>query len=145
MKDIKNIFRNLEKKLKQARWFEADWEVYNRGSYLQLYKTTWHNHNQGGVHFETFIEKPQIQQKAFPIFMHAEEDCPSQPEFIRKFLDRERVRIKSWKGYETVGQRHTVFQRIMPLNFKNLEQRLFDELSQFRQLETSIEEVFSEL
>ena len=145
MKDIKNIFRNLEKKLKQARWFEADWEVYNRGSYLQLYKTTWHNYNQGGVHFETFIEKPQIQQKAFPIFMHAEEDCPSQPEFIRKFLDRERVRIKSWKGYETVGQRHTVFQRIMPLNFKNLEQRLFDELSQFRQLETSIEEVFSEL
>lgn len=145
MKDIKNIFRNLEKKLKQARWFEADWEVYNRGSYLQLYKTTWHNHNQGGVHFETFIEKPQIQQKAFPICMHAEEDCPSQPEFIRKFLDRERVRIKSWKGYETVGQRHTVFQRIMPLNFKNLEQRLFDELSQFRQLETSIEEVFSEL
>ena len=145
MKDIKNIFRNLEKKLKQARWFEADWEVYDRGSYLQLYKTTWHNHNQGGVHFETFIEKPQIQQKAFPIFMHAEEDCPSQPEFIRKFLDRERVRIKSWKGYETVGQRHTVFQRIMPLNFKNLEQRLFDELSQFRQLETSIEEVFSEL
>ena len=53
MKDIKNIFRGLEKLLKEAKWFDEDWEIYNRGPYLQLYKTTWFNHNQGGVHFET--------------------------------------------------------------------------------------------
>ena len=51
MKNIKNIFRNLEKKLKQASWFEPDWEIYNRGEYLQLYKANWHNENQGGIHF----------------------------------------------------------------------------------------------
>ena len=49
MKNIKNIFRNLEKKLKQASWFEPDWEIYNRGEYLQLYKANWHNENQGGI------------------------------------------------------------------------------------------------
>ena len=57
MKNIKNIFRNLEKKLKQASWFEPDWEIYNRGEYLQLYKANWHNENQGGIHFETYIER----------------------------------------------------------------------------------------
>ena len=48
MKDVKNIFRNLEKKLKQSSWFEDGWEIYNRGVYLQLYKSDWHNHNKVG-------------------------------------------------------------------------------------------------
>tara|TARA_B100000886_G_C20300530_1_gene439485 strand:- start:148 stop:438 length:291 start_codon:yes stop_codon:yes gene_type:complete len=62
MKDIKNIFRGLEKLLKEAKWFNEDWEIYNRGPYLQLYKTAWFNHYQGGVHFETSIEAPQLQK-----------------------------------------------------------------------------------
>ena len=98
MKDIKNIFRGLEKLLKEAKWFEEDWEIYNRGPYLQLYKTTWYNQNQGGVHFETSIETPQIKAKAFPIAMHAEEDCPSQSEFMERFLRLESERIQSWKN-----------------------------------------------
>ena len=63
MKNIKNIFRNLEKQLRQTSWFNEDWEIYNRGAYLQLYKVNWCNQNQGGVHFETFIEAPQIKKK----------------------------------------------------------------------------------
>ncbi|MCG8314096.1 MAG: hypothetical protein MI976_12870 [Pseudomonadales bacterium] len=145
MKDIKNIFRNLEKKLKQSRWFEDDWQIYNRGAYLQLYKSNWHNHNQGGIHFETYIEAPQIQQKAFPICMHAEEDCPSQPIFIQKFLEIEGDRIKSWKGYQTVGKGYTICQRTLPLNFKNLEQRLFEEFNHLRQLETGVEQALRAL
>ncbi|MBL6738000.1 MAG: hypothetical protein ISQ57_05930 [Litoricola sp.] len=145
MKDIKNIFRNLEKKLVQSNWFEDDWTIYNRGVYLQLYKVNWHNHNQGGVHFETYIEQPQIKRKAFPVCMHAEEDCPSQSEFIQRFLALERDRIQGWKGYETSGKGYSICQRNLPLNFKNLEQRLFDELNQLRQLETSIDQVLREL
>ncbi|MGH1427869.1 MAG: hypothetical protein ACRBEE_08015 [Arenicella sp.] len=145
MKDIKNIFRNFEKKLKQSSWFEDDWEIYNRGAYLQLYKRNWHNQNQGGIHFETYIEAPQIKQKSFPICMHAEEDCPSQPEFIQKFLDLEEGRIKSWKGYQTVGKGYHICQRILPLNFKHLEQRLFDEFNRLRQLENSVEQVLESL
>jgi hypothetical protein len=98
MRDIKKIFRYLEEKLEQSSWFENEWEIYNRGAYLQLYKVNWHNHNQGGIHFETYIGTPQIKQKAFPVCMHAEEDCPSQSEFIKKFIALEGNRIKSWKG-----------------------------------------------
>jgi len=140
MKDIKSIFRNLEKKLKQSNWFEDDWEIYNRGPYLQLYKTNWHNQNQGGIHFETYIEAPQIKIKSFPVCMHAEEDCPSQPEFIQRFLEIEGDRIKRWKGYQTMGKDYRICQRTLPLNFKNLEQRLFEELNQLRQLEGGVEE-----
>lgn len=145
MKDIKNIFRNLEKKLKQSSWFEDDWEIYNRGAYLQLYKVNWHNQKQGGIHFETYIETPQIKQKVFPVCMHAEEDCPSQREFIQKFLDIEEDRIKRWKGYQIIGNGYHICQRTMPLNFKNLEQRLFEELNRLRLLETGVEQALCAL
>ena len=145
MKDIKNIFRNLEKMLKQSSWFKDDWEIYNRGAYLQLYKASWHNQNQGGIHFETYIESPQIKKKAFPICMHAEDDCPSQSEFIHNFLALEADRIKSWKQYQTIGTGYSICQRTLPLNFKNLEQRLFEEFNRLRQLETSVEKVLREL
>ena len=72
MKNIKGVFKNLEKKLTQSSWYEDGWNIYNRGVYLQLYKDSWHNYNQGGVHFETFIETNEIRKKAFPICLHAE-------------------------------------------------------------------------
>ena len=145
MKDIKNIFRGLEKLLKEAKWFDEDWEIYNRGPYLQLYKTTWFNHNQGGIHFETSIEAPQLKDKVFPIAMHAEEDCPSQAEFKDCFLRLEGERIKSWKNYQIDGGGFTVLQRKLPLNYKNLEQRIYSELSLLRQLEDGIESTLNEL
>lgn len=145
MKDIKNVFRNLEKRLKQSNWFDDDWEIYNRGAYLQLYKSDWYNHNQGGIHFETYIAAPQIKQKAFPICMHAEEDCPSQSEFIQRFLAIEGDRINRWKGYQAIGSGYSICQRTLPLNFKNLEQRLFEEFNQLRQLEAGVEQALAAL
>lgn len=145
MKDVKGVFRNLEKKLRQSSWFGADWEVYNRGPYLQLYKTNWHNENQGGVHFETYIEAPQIKQKEFPICMHAEEDCPSQPTFIQEFLAIEGDRIRGWKGYQADGSGYGICQRKLPLNFKNLEDRLLEEFNRLRKLEGSVDRVLGEL
>ncbi|MEH6443693.1 MAG: hypothetical protein V7784_07340 [Oceanospirillaceae bacterium] len=140
MKDIKKVFRQFEKKLIESSWFEDGWEIYNRGPYLQLYKTNWHNQNQGGIHFETFIEAPQIKQKSFPICLHAEEDCPSQAAFIDAFLALENERIKSWKGYQTISKGYHICQRTLPLNFKNLDQRLYEEFNRLRQLEASIDQ-----
>lgn len=145
MKDIKNVFRNFEKMLKKSSWFEDGWEIYNRGEYLQLYKSNWHNQKQGGVHFETFIEAPQIKHKAFPVCMHAEEDCPSQTEFIQRFLEIEAGRINSWKGYKALGSGYSICQRTLPLNFKNLEQRLFEEFNRLRQLDSSVDRVLQTL
>ena len=145
MKDVKGVFRNLEKKLRQSSWFDDDWEIYNRGVYLQLYKVNWHNDDQGGVHFETYIEAPQIKQKEFPICMHAEEDCPSQQVFIQNFLAIEGDRIRSWKGYQAIGTGYSVCQRKLPLNFKNLENRLLEEFNRLRQLEAGIDQVLRAL
>ena len=140
MKNIKGVFKNLEKKLTQSSWYEDGWNIYNRGVYLQLYKDSWHNYNQGGVHFETFIETNEIRKKAFPICLHAEEDCPSQSRFIEQFLALEGDRISSWKGYKTVGTGYTICIRTMPLNFKNLEQRLYEEFCRLRKLESGIQQ-----
>ena len=145
MKDVKGVFRNLEKRLTQSSWFENDWVIYNRGVYLQLYKGNWYNDNQGGVHFETYIEAPQVKQKEFPICMHAEEDCPSSQTFIQDFLALEGDRIRSWKGYRAVGKGYSVCQRALPLNFKNLEDRLLEEFNRLRQLESGIDQVLRTL
>lgn len=145
MKDVKNVFRILEKKLRQARWFDNEWDIYNRGNYLQLFKDSWHNGNQGGVHFETFIEAPQLKAKAFPICLHAEEDCPAQARFIQMILDLEGKRIQGWKGYEIIGDGYTICQRSLPLNFKNLEDRLIEELNRLRQLEPTIDQILHTL
>lgn len=69
MKDIKKVFRSLEQNLRQSNWFDDGWDIFNRGVYLHLYKDSWYNQNQGGVHFETYIEGPQIQKKEFPILI----------------------------------------------------------------------------
>ena len=140
MKNSKSVFRSLEKRLAQASWFNDDWNIYNRGEYVQLYKDDWHNHNQGGVHFETYIEAREMKMKEFPICVHAEEDCPSQEQFIQELLAIEGDRIRSWKGYKTVGTGYTICVRTLPLNFKNLDQRLFEEFSRLRKLEAGIEE-----
>lgn len=139
MKDIKKLFRNLEQNLRQSSWFDDGWDIYNRGPYLQLYKENWYNQNQGGVHFETYIEAPQLQKKEFPVHMHAEEDCPQQQRFIEAFLALEADRIKNWKGYSVIGEGYNICSRTLPLNFKNLEQRLFEEFNRLRQLEASID------
>lgn len=139
MKDIKKLFRNLEQNLRQSSWFDDGWDIYNRGPYLQIYKENWYNQNQGGVHFETYIEAPQLQKKEFPVHMHAEEDCPQQQRFIEAFLALEADRIKNWKGYSVIGEGYNICSRTLPLNFKNLEQRLFEEFNRLRQLEASID------
>ena len=143
MKNSKVIFRNLEKRILQSRWFTEDWNIYNRGEYLQLYKDSWHNHNQNGVHFETYIEAREIRLRQFPICVHAEQDCPSQERFIQELLALEGDRIRSWRGYRTVGTGYTVCERNLPLNSKNLDQRIFQELTRLRQLEHGIEEALN--
>jgi len=140
MKDPKKVFHNLEKTLRQTSWFDDGWDIFNRGSYLQLYKVNWHNQNQGGIHFETYIETSQMQKKEFPICMHAEEDCPQQQRFIQEFLALEGDRINSWKGYSVIGEGYNICSRTLPLNFKSLEQRLLEEFNRLRQLEVSIEQ-----
>ena len=140
MKDVKKIFGNLEQSLKKSNWFDDGWNIFNRGPYIQLYKLNWINQSQGGVHFETYIEAPQIKKKEFPICLHAEEDCPNQKLFIQEFLALEAERISNWKGYRVTGDGYNICARTLPLNFKSIEQRLLEEFNRLRQLEASIDQ-----
>jgi hypothetical protein len=72
--------------------------------------------------------------------MHVEEDCPGQQKFIEEFLVLEGDRIRSWKGYQVIGEGFSVCKRVLPLNFKNLEQRLFEEFNKLRLLEAGIDQ-----
>ena len=128
-----------------SNWFNEGWEIYNRGCYLQLYKTTWYNQNQGGVHFETFIESPQIRSKSFPICLHAEEDCPSRDEFIERFISLSADQLEDLKGYKTIAKGYSIFERVLPLNFKNLDSRIYEELNKLRKIEIAIDTALSEL
>ena len=145
MKNVKSIFRELESSLRKASWFSEGWEIYNRGVYLQLSKEGWYNERQNGVHFETYIEKPQIRERIVPIFLHAETDVPKQREFIEHLLSSERERIRSWRGYEIVGYGYSVCRSVLPLNVKHLSARLFSEMNRLRQLESAIDDTIAEL
>ena len=127
----------------KSSWFKNGWNIYNRGEYLQLYKDNWHNHNQSGIHFETYIEAREIRQKEFPICVHAEEDCPSQERFIEELLNLEGDKIRKWKGYKTIGKGYAICERKLSLNSKNIEQRIFEELSRLRKLEAGIQEALN--
>ena len=145
MKNLKLIFKNFERMLRTSAWFEDGWEIYNRGVYLQLYKSNWYNQNQGGIHFETYIEAPQIKKKTFPVCFHAEQECPSHQAFISRFLESHGDEIRGWKGYKVLGDGYRVCQRDLPLNYKNLEQRLVEEFNRLRQLETRIDQALQDI
>ena len=87
----------------------------------------------------------KFEKRFFPIAMHAEEDCPSQERFVQQFIELEGGRISSWKGYKAVGEGYTICERRLPLNFKNLEQRILEEFNRLRKLEASVAATFGRL
>ena len=100
--------------------------------------------------FSLQVDKPQPLVKMTEKFarnaaVHAEEDCPSQQAFIEGLLELEGDRIRSWKGYKAVGKGYSVCERMLPLNFKNLEDRLLEEFNRLRQLEAGIDQLLQTL
>ena len=77
--------------------------------------------------------------------MYAENVCPSQHVFIKKFLEREGDLIRGWKGYVAVRVGYSIFQRMLPLNLKKLDQRLFEEFNQLERLSDTVDELLINL
>ena len=71
--------------------------------------------------------------------MHAKEDCPWQTEFIKNFLDLEGNRITECTGWSIEDKGYSVLQKIMPLDVKRLEGRIYAELCQLQVLATRID------
>ena len=85
MKDPKKSFKNIERAIRQSSWFTEGWDIYNRGAYIQLYKENWYNQNQGGVHFETYLEAPQIKKKNSPLRCTQKRTVHNKKNLFRNF------------------------------------------------------------
>ena len=122
MKNIKGVFRNLERLLSNAKWFGDDWHIYNRGEYLQLYKGSWHNDNQGGVHFETFIRRVRFDRRRSRFASTRKKTAPAR--FIQELVALEGKRMQTWKGRCRAGLQH--LRADATAGYQELEQRLFE-------------------
>jgi hypothetical protein len=140
MRDFKPVFRELEARLRHARWFADGWETSSRGAYLQLYREDWHNDGHGGIHFETSLEGPEIAAKSVPVALHAEEETP-RPELLVPAL-RSRVEpvVAGWKGWEVPRHGMILCRRRLPLDARGIGERLFEELVRPKQLAPLVDE-----
>ena len=64
---------------------------------------------------------------------------------LKKLFRLENDRLNQWKGYERLGGEYNIIQKTLPLNYKNLEKRLFDEFSQLRKLANSVDEILNSI
>ena len=108
-------------------------------------KLTGTTRTRAGYISKLYIEAPQVKKKSFPICFHAEEECPVQQTFISRFLESHGDEIRGWKGYRVQGDGYRVCQRELPLNTKNLEQRLVEEFNRLRQLEVGIDQALQDI
>lgn len=145
MKDFKPVFKEIEKNLNRQKWFSPDWSIYNRGVYMQVYKENWYNDDQGGIHFETYVEKYELEGKMVPIHMHVEDDFPKAEEFVRLFTERARPTISAWKGYKVHGTGYLICQRQLPLDPSNLSARLLEEFARLQQLAPLIDQTIQDV
>ena len=104
-----------------ARWFQNGWNIYNRGEYLQLYKDTWYNHDQGGSILKPTSNPRKTTKGVSHLFMQSRIVCTIS--VIKELLAPEGHRIQGWKGYKIIGKGYSICERILPLNSKNSEQR----------------------
>ena len=86
MKDIKKVFNNLERQLRKSSWFGDDWDIYNRGEYLQLYKHNFVIKIRVVSTLETYIEAREIKQKQFQSVCMLRKTVPHSNGLLRNLL-----------------------------------------------------------
>ena len=145
MRDFKPVFKDIEKGLSRQKWFDENWRIYNRGVYMQVYKENWFNDNQGGIHFETYVEKYELEEKIVPIHMHVEDDFPESAAFIPRFVERARGIIEGWKGYKVYGTGYLVCQRKLPLDPGALAGLLLEEFGRLQSLAPVIDQTIQDV
>ncbi len=144
MKNLKPLFQDLEAGIRAARWFTDDWTIYNRGVYLQLAKTTWHNQDQGGIHFETSIEAPQIKAGLVPISLHVETDVPAADVVAGRLRAVVHDRFDAWKGYKLGSGGYLVCERQLPLHLRQLPSQWREEFHRLQALVPLIDAVLAD-
>jgi hypothetical protein len=77
------------KEMTAQEWFSGNWWInfsFNGGGFIfQLSKTSWHNQNGKGIHFEFWIDAQEHQDKTVPIVLHFEPDTPNRKVLGAKF------------------------------------------------------------
>lgn len=85
------VINKCRKEIIAQEWFEVYWwlNVSFSGTAFnfQLSKTTWHNHNGQGIHFEFWLGEPEHQHKTIPLVLHFEPDTPHRKDLREKFKE----------------------------------------------------------
>ncbi len=77
-----SAINKCRKEVTKQEWFGGEWWIntpfYGSAFGFQLAKTSWFNHNGGGIHFEFWIGESEIQIKMLPIVLHFEPNTPDR-------------------------------------------------------------------
>lgn len=145
MKDYKPVFKELEEKLRARKWFTDEWDIRNVGTYMHIYKQNWFNDSMGGVHIETYVEKPQLESKVVPIVVHCEDEFPKQADFVPLVTDRIRGTLAQWKGYRAIGEGYRICEKTVPLDPRKLADALAQECDRLQQLAPIIDQTIADV
>ena len=87
--EYSSAINKCRKEIAAQVWFEGNWwlnvSFTGRGFIFQLSKTSWHNHNGLGIHFEFWLEEKEFLSKTIPIVLHFEPDTPNRKALGQKF------------------------------------------------------------
>ena len=87
--EYSSAINKCRKELAAQKWFKGDWwinvDFSARGYTFQLSRTSWHNHNGQGIHFEFWIEENEHTSKTIPLVLHFEPETPNRKKLGDKF------------------------------------------------------------
>lgn len=144
------LFKKLERAITGRPWFSDGWIIYtghfSEGIFLQLYKAGWHNHNQRGIHLETWVSIDGVRNRSVPVVLHIERETPHREEVNRLLVERGTGLMTSWPGYSV--SRSNVMERFIhriPLSRNTLVRQLTTEFNRVQEIGAIIDEAFAEI
>lgn len=144
------LFKKLERALTSQPWFSDGWIIYtghfSEGIFLQLYKAEWHNHNQRGIHLETWVSIDGVRNGSVPVVLHVEREAPYRKGLNHLLVERGTGLMTSWPGYSVSCT--NVMERFIhrfPLSRNTLVKRLTEEFTRVQEIGDVIDGVLAEL
>ena len=87
--EYSSAINKCRKEVAAQGWFGGDWWIYSTFSgsafVFQLAKTSWHNHNGRGIHFEFWIGADEFESRSIPIVLHFEPETPDRAALGKRF------------------------------------------------------------
>lgn len=127
--EVIHLFDELVERIASAPWFTEEWFITREGNYIHVAKTNWHDDKGQGVHFEVYVGDTELEEKQFPILVHAETDVPNREQFVNRMRIALRYHIPSFMR-ET--DEYTILKEMHPLDQKTFVKEVLDALEELQ-------------